>query len=138
VILTNSQRSWPVIARVLRDWSAWNGFGPAGMELIITGSRAVIGLAGLIFSAGAWGAFRLGRQILSGKRQFGPHSPPGGLQNLTWIGAGLIVSGGLVWFFNQEYTFFSVVFPLASRWLGFSLGAAALVMIWRGLFPRRS
>jgi CubicO group peptidase (beta-lactamase class C family) len=138
VILTNSQRSWPVIARVLRDWSAWNGFGPAGMELIITGSRAVSGLAGLIFSAAAWGAVRLGREILSRKRQFGPHRLSGRLRNLIRIGAGLILSGGLVWFFSQEYTFFSVVFPLSSRWLGFSLGAAAVLLICRGLFPRTS
>ena len=138
VILTNSQRSWPVIARVLRDWSAWNGFGPAGMEIIITGSRAVTGLAVCITALTLWGAVRLGREILSQKRTFGPHKPPGRLRNLTWIGAGLILSGGLVWFFSQEYTFFSVVFPLASRWLGFSLGVAAVLLICRGLFPRGS
>jgi len=135
VILTNSQRSWPVIARVLRDWSAWNGFGPAGMEIIITGSRAVLGLAGCITALVLWGAVRLGQQILSQKRTFGPHKPPGRLQNLTWIGTGLILSGGLVWFFSREYTFFSVVFPLASRWLGYSLGAAAGLLICRGLSP---
>ena len=138
VILTNSQRSWPVIARVLRDWSAWNGFGPVGMELIITGSRAVIGLAVCITALTLWGALRLGQQILSRKRTFAPQRPPSRLQNLIWIGAGLILSGGLVWFFSQEYTFFSVVFPLTSRWLGISLGAAAALLISRGLLPRGS
>ena len=135
VILTNSQRSWPVIARVLRDWSAWNGFGPAGMEIIITGSRAVLGLAGCITALVLWGAFRLGQEIRSRKRQFAPHRSLGRLQNLTWIGTGLILIGGLVWFFSREYTFFSVVFPLASRWLGYSLGAAAGLLIFRGLSP---
>ncbi len=138
VILTNSQRSWPVIARILRDWSAWNGFAPPGMALIITGSRALTGLAVAITGLVLWGAFRLGKEILSQKRTFVKHRDPGSPQNLIWIGTGLILSGSLIWFFSQEYTFFSVVFPLASRRLGLSLGAAASLLICRGLFPRRS
>ena len=37
VIMTNSQRSWPLFAYILSDWAKWNGFDSLGMSRIITG-----------------------------------------------------------------------------------------------------
>src|SRR5690606_4714147 len=36
VILTNSQRSWPLMAEVLDDWARWHGLGRVGMSAITT------------------------------------------------------------------------------------------------------
>lgn len=58
-------------------------------------------------------------------------------QSMLPLGIGWMITGGLVWFLNEEYSFFSVVFPLTTPWLGRSLGAAALLFICQGLFPRR-
>jgi CubicO group peptidase (beta-lactamase class C family) len=43
VILTNSQRSWPLIAHVLTDWAELAGAGTVGMGRIVTATRLLWG-----------------------------------------------------------------------------------------------
>ena len=137
VILTNSQRSWPLFARVLRAWSDHNGTGALGMEIIITGARALGALTALFLTLVLWGALKLVKDLRTGKRHLGSRRPEIQLQSMLQIGFGLTITGGLIWFFNQEYTFLSVVFPRTTPWVGRSLGAAALLLICQGFFPRR-
>jgi hypothetical protein len=50
VILSNSQRSWPFFAYILRQWARWNGFSSIGFGRIIqTGSVLWIVIGVLIF-----------------------------------------------------------------------------------------
>lgn len=138
VILTNSQRSWPLFARVLRDWSDFNKLGPAGMEIILTGSRVMMGLTALILVLVLRSAVDLLLDLHRGARRWGSWRTAARLQSVLQIGISLALACGLAWFFTREYTFFAVVFPLTSQWLGWSLGAAALVLCTRGFFPIRT
>jgi hypothetical protein len=54
VILTNSQRSWPFMAQVLRDWGQWNGFGTLKFGRIIFATTAMWTLIGLVLLASTW------------------------------------------------------------------------------------
>ena len=53
VILTNSQRSWPFIACLLREWARWRGFPSVGMERILWGGWGLAGMASLILAQSA-------------------------------------------------------------------------------------
>lgn len=129
VILTNSQRSWPFIAYVLRDWSKWNGFSSVGMEQIIRVKKALWALNGLIFSFVLWQLWRLGRGIISKRRRFAPLSGEFLLLRLVQSGLSIIVVAGLWWAKNQDYLFITTVFPIVSRWLGLSIFFLAVVLI---------
>ena len=49
VILTNSQRSWPFIARLLSDWAQWRGFPSVGMGRMVLGEYGMWVLVGIIW-----------------------------------------------------------------------------------------
>jgi len=129
VILTNSQRSWPFIAYILRDWSKWNGFSSVGMEQIIRVKKALWALNGLIFSFVLWQLWRLGRGMISKRRRFAPLSGEFLLLRLVQSGLSIIVVAGLWWAKNQDYLFITTVFPIVSRWLGLSIFFLAVVLI---------
>lgn len=65
VILSNSQRAWPLFAALLRDWSESLGVAPVGMARVLWAERlARLGIAlGLLVGAfGIWRARRPGRR----------------------------------------------------------------------------
>ena len=53
VILTNSQRSWPFIAYLLRDWARWRAFPSVGMEKILWGNWGLAGIAAFTLAPSA-------------------------------------------------------------------------------------
>jgi CubicO group peptidase (beta-lactamase class C family) len=67
VILSNSQRAWPLFAAVLRDWSENLGTAPVGMARVLWAERAARGAIalGLAMAAlGLWRAYRGARRPL--------------------------------------------------------------------------
>lgn len=48
VIITDSQRSWPFMGFILRDWSRWCGAGAVGMERIVLYTRLMAGVIALV------------------------------------------------------------------------------------------
>ncbi|OQB21179.1 MAG: putative penicillin-binding protein PbpX [Firmicutes bacterium ADurb.Bin182] len=64
IILTNSQRSWPFIAHILKAWRQWNGFSPLGMENIILGEYALWAVILLIFFLASYPCMAAGKGAL--------------------------------------------------------------------------
>jgi CubicO group peptidase (beta-lactamase class C family) len=54
VILTNSQRSWPVFSYILSDWAEWSGISSVGMEQIIRGQKVLWIFIGLFLFILLW------------------------------------------------------------------------------------
>jgi CubicO group peptidase (beta-lactamase class C family) len=136
VILTNSQRSWPLIAEVLSDWAHWNGFGPLKFSIITAATRIVQGIIVLIFTASVLEAIWLAGGVRSGRRKFAPfarRSLPGRSAQAL-IGAAVI--GILVWSWLQPYLFLSSILPGSIRWLFGSLAGLAGLNILAACFPR--
>jgi CubicO group peptidase (beta-lactamase class C family) len=137
VIITNSQRSWPLIATVLRDWSIWTDAGPVGMSRILTATRAlgvlVVMLAATGVVLGARGVLRTRRkrgvQDTASSARVRPRVRPRSRarQAAELVGAGAIALL-LLWALRQDYLFVPSVFPTLARPLG-----TALTMLAAGL-----
>ncbi len=135
VILTNSQRSWPLIAAILRDWSRWRGLGPVKMTRITSGVAAskvftlVMGLVAL---------GQLGRVILGwhrGRRRFMPRSGAPRLLRATTAALGFALLALLAWSASQPYLLVSSIFPATARCAGFALLCFALVLLLSAAMP---
>ena len=125
VILTNSQRSWPFISYLLRDWARWRGVESIGMGRIIWGKYWLWAVIGLIWSA----------VILQVHNIMTRPKPLTIAQTIVAI----IILIVLIWCINQKYLFLSSVFPIASKWLGISafvLSISLLSCAWKELFAK--
>lgn len=118
VILTNSQRSWPFIAFLLRDWARWCGFPPLGMERILWASLALWALVGLL-----WAAFL---KRLSAMTTVRAHPLPKNVHVARAVAPFLLLLW-LLWVASRPYVFLAAVFPRASAWLWVAALACCVV-----------
>lgn len=132
VILTNSQRSWPLISYLLTDWAQWLGFSSVGMGRIIWGKYGLWAIIGLIWSIILLQLLRLLLRIVNTKHK---KVQPKNLLLLCFIQISIAISiiGCLAWSLCQKYLFLSSVFPRASVWLGISAFALAIVLLLSAL-----
>ena len=129
VVLTNSQRSWPLIAHVLTDWASWSGAGAVGMGRIVTATRVLWGVIAVALVAIAWQGWRLLRRAGRTRGGTAPSlaRPRGARLDQAILGLG--AAGMLVWAWRQDYLFVTSVFPAASSWLGVTVAALAVVLL---------
>ncbi len=129
VLLTNSQRSWPLMAYVLRDWADWNELEAVGMEAIITGQTALWAFMGLVWAAALLLLWRLVEGAAKGTRRFSPFAKERLARRLLMGVVSIALTLIVVWCISQDYMFISSVFPRASAWLaGTALVFAAVIM----------
>lgn len=121
VILTNSQRSWPFISYLLRDWARWRTLPAVGMERIIWGRYVLCVLVGLLLSAAILMIRRtlmcICRKTAEIKRA---EKTIIHCRRVQWIKivVSLVLMGILLWCVFQRYLFITSVFPILSVWLG--------------------
>ena len=126
VILSNSQRAWPLFAVILREWSSSLGVAPVGMVRVLwagTAARITIAALGAAAAGFLWIAFR-GRPRARRIR----------------IGAGGVTTTLLlwpIWASMQEYLFVFSVLPGLWPWLGVASGLAGLCLAAVALIPER-
>jgi CubicO group peptidase (beta-lactamase class C family) len=137
VILTNSQRSWPLIAYILQDWAKWGGFSSVGMANIILGIKVLRVVISLLLISVILQLGLLGQGVLTGKRHFAPLSKEAYVLRLAQISLFAVLVVGLGWSINQEYLFLTSVFPITTGWLGISIFLVALVLLLSDLFPQK-
>ncbi|NLK27504.1 MAG: beta-lactamase family protein, partial [Clostridiales bacterium] len=120
VILTNSQRSWPFISHLLRDWAQWLGVDTIGMERIIWGKYGLWAVIALIWSTIIYQSHKIIIWCIKRKRNELPNVKRSKLLTIVKILVALLIIIVLVWCKNQRYLFLSSVFPIASQWLSVS------------------
>jgi CubicO group peptidase (beta-lactamase class C family) len=134
VILTNSQRSWPLISTILSDWSDDLGYGRVKMSRIATGYwvfeiitvlLAVLTLSLLTLIMRAW--YR--KQLL-----WDPAGVIHSTGRFTIVMIALTVLGLLLWSALQPYLMISSVFPGISTVAGWILAGLTIVLLLRSLF----
>ena len=135
VILTNSQRSWPLIGYIMSDWAEWAGYGSVGMGNIIWGKNILRVMVGLIFLVALWQVSRIIKGLLSGNRKF---SSP--LKDLTLLRSSqlilfVLLSAGLLWAVTRPYLNITSLMPVVSVWLGYAILFTAIVLLVTALFP---
>jgi CubicO group peptidase (beta-lactamase class C family) len=127
VILSNSQRAWPLFAALLRDWSDNLGFAPAGMARVVwaeTAARVTIGGLVALSALVAWFAWRR-RPLFTVVRLLAGGSA-----------AALILWP--VWAAGQDYLFLFSILPGLWPWLGAASVLAGLTMAALSIVPERS
>ncbi|MCR8723723.1 serine hydrolase domain-containing protein [Frigidibacter sp. ROC022] len=124
VILSNSQRAWPLFAAVLRDWSDSLGVAPVGMTRVLwaeTAARIGIGaLLGLALAA-LWLARR-------------PRSRPA---RIAAGGIAAALLGWPLWAAMQDYLFLFSILPGLWPWLGAASALAAGGLLLVAVAPER-
>jgi CubicO group peptidase (beta-lactamase class C family) len=135
VILTNSQRSWPLIGYILSDWAEWAGYGSVGMGKIIWGKNILRVLVGLILFLAVWQFYRIYAGLLSGRRKLA--SP---LKNLTLLRSlqfisSIFLTTVLLWAITRPYLNITSLMPAVSVWLGYASLILALVLLASAIIP---
>ncbi|MCK9287161.1 MAG: serine hydrolase domain-containing protein [Sphaerochaetaceae bacterium] len=126
VVLTNSQRSWPLIAFILSEWARWRDFPSVGMGNIIRAHIAMSTLIALMVSVSILIAVRL---ILT----WSVRKPMG--VRLFKCSTAIMLIGILAWSVNQPYLFVVSVFPVLSPWLGLAALLLSASLLLSGLLP---
>jgi len=135
VILTNSQRSWPFMARILGDWSRWIGLGPVGMSRITGAVTTMRILVGLLFLFALWRTLTVLLDLANGLRRlalrrFGRIWPRG-----VELLVALAMTAAVAWASQQEYLFSTSVFPRETPWFAASLIVSAGALAFSSLSP---
>lgn len=136
VILTNSQRSWPLISQVLVDWSRWCGFEPVKMGRITVGVLLVRIFIGVIVCVVVLPAVRLVLGLRSGSLQFAPFSRRGVVGRSLLAAVSVLGLSGLGWAAMQPYLLVTSVFPGLAGRAGMALSVLAVILIVSALFPK--
>ena len=135
VILTNSQRSWPLMAHVLTDWARWSGIGSVKMGRITTATTALHVLIGFLGLMALAQAVRLGRGLLRGTRRWAPLASTNWRRRSLQMALSLGVLTALAWMAAQPYLMVSSIFPRAAGWAGIALFGLACLGFLSALFP---
>ncbi len=135
VILTNSQRSWPFIAYILSDWAQWSGYNSVGMSAIIAGKYVLCSFIGLLWLFILIQIMQLTGVFARKTRRFAPLAKQSRMLRGLLFVCFAFLTGGLIWWKCQDYSFISSVFPIMSGWLGLSLSALAVILLLLALFP---
>jgi len=129
VIFTNSQRGWPFMAHVLKDWSNWRGFGPvqfARITTLVTGMWIVIILIVLL---AIWRAWRIAYGLKTGKRKLSLSLKITSKTRIAEFLTFVIIAFVLLWAITRDYLFISSIFPVGAVWLGWGLLFLSVVLL---------
>jgi CubicO group peptidase (beta-lactamase class C family) len=130
VLLTNSQRSWPLFARVLNDWARWRGFPSVGMGRIRVAEAAMWAIVAVLLFASLWMGWGLVVGLASGRRRFAPHARSRLASRHALALAAIAILLGLGWAARQAYLFLPSVFPTAWPWFtSAAFGLAVVVLV---------
>jgi hypothetical protein len=135
VILTNSERSWPLFAKVLTDWAKWSGHGSVKFSRITLATIVLQALIGAVVLFTLWQLYRLMHGLWSGKRKWAPLSKVNLSARLFQAAAGIAIVAALAWSVAQPYLFVSSIFPSTVSWGALSMLIFALTMSAMSLFP---
>jgi CubicO group peptidase (beta-lactamase class C family) len=102
VVLTNSQRSWPLIAHVVTDWAEWSQGSRLGMSRILTATIALWALIGLLATFAVARGGRVIRELTTGRRRVEPGASTARLRRFAAGVAALTIVAALLWAISQD------------------------------------
>ncbi len=126
VILTNSQRSWPLFSEILGDWARWMDTGPVGMNRIGTITAWVMAVVVVLGMAVAAQLARVSVGLVTGGRAF---AVPSTRTTIVLVLSALpVLVAAAIWIGDPLYV--RAVFPLVWPWVGVTLfGTVAALLL---------
>lgn len=137
VVLTNSQRSWPLISSLLNGWARWCGFSAPGMTVILLGVCSMWGLVGLTIAITLCLIAGIVRRVAESNLRFIPIKQFVEPSRIVKIGISLSILSILGWALCQKYLFLTAVFPLSSIWLGVCAAAFSVTLLIESLCQKQ-
>lgn len=119
VILTNSQRSWPLFAYLLTDWAKWNGFDSVSMSVLIKARIILWIIIGSLLTFSLWQIIKIIIGLTFRNLRFVTFKEFLQLKNIMKFLTAIILFAIIIWSAEQKYLFITAVFPIASYWLGY-------------------
>ena len=138
VILTNSERAWPLMARILDAWATWIGAGSVGMSIITDATVALQGLTVLLALLVLGGTARLVWGLRTGARRVHPLAGQARAARIGEALLGMALLAGLAWAALQPYLFVTSIFPTTVGWAAAVLAGLGLLFLARALCPRQT
>ncbi len=135
VILTNSQRAWPLIASVLPEWARWSGAGSVRFGVIVPATRGFWALIAFAGTIALWRAFRLVAGFRARSRRFAPLARPNRVGRLIELLFGFGLIAFVVWRISLPYVDEASVFPAATPWAAVSFIVMGVVLVASSLAP---
>lgn len=135
VILTNSQRSWPLISYIISDWTKWSGLPQMSMERIRIGIIVSWAFIGLVWFVCILNILKV-LEGISLKKRFFTIKKMSAKTVLKLVAAGAICIV-LIWLAQQDYLFISSVLPITSVWLFISGYIIAFLIGLNALVPQK-
>lgn len=117
VLITNSQRSWPFFAFILKEWSSWLGFSSVGMGKIIWATLALWGVVALMLFVGLLSLWRLIKSWIGRQRHWAPWAMENRRGRFLKLAVFVLIFLAVVWCYSRPYLFLAAVFPIAFNWL---------------------
>jgi CubicO group peptidase (beta-lactamase class C family) len=137
VVLTNSQRSWPLISLLVRDWARWTGIGGAKVGRIADGVAVVRILAVVLLVVALGLIVRLVVAARAHWLRFAPLDRTGRARRAGLAVVGLAAIAGVAWSAAQPYLLATSVFPGVIEHAAWStLLLAATLIATAGFVPR--
>ena len=137
VILTNSQRSYPLIASILEEWSDWSSYPTVKMTRIIQASRILRGLIALLIAVDVYLICTMLREVYLSQRIVNPFRHHRRMYRLLSLIFGCSLLALLWWGMNQPYLFVTTIFPDLASWIVIVSISTATASFLYALFPVR-
>lgn len=136
VILTNSERSQHLIARILGIWAEKQGYESVKMSRTYSRGTTILNVViGILFVVPLMGIIYLGRGFVRGERQFAPFSGETVVLRIFLTLGFVVFWGPLFWATGQKMV--SVFLPVNSHYLALTFLWAGLGLLLGAIFPRR-
>jgi CubicO group peptidase (beta-lactamase class C family) len=135
VVMANSQRSWPMIAQILADWSEWNDVEPVGFSIVARVSSWSRIAIGVIATLTLWLLWQLATGLVAGRGRSAPRSTASVVARTGRALIGFALLALVVWDLSQDYSFFSSILPGTLGWLRATVTALGATLVVSALIP---
>jgi CubicO group peptidase (beta-lactamase class C family) len=135
VIVTNSQRSWPLMARILEGWSRWAGLGSVKFARVVLAGTVARFLVATLFAITVIQIIRLVGGIRFGRRRWRASSRRSVLLRTLQAVAGTALAILLIWRVTEPYVFESSIFPTVVGWAAITVAVMSVTLLVSAAFP---
>jgi CubicO group peptidase (beta-lactamase class C family) len=135
VIVTNSQRSWPFMARVLQGWSRWAGLGSVKFARVVLAGTVARFLVATLFAITVIQIVRLVGGIRYGRRRWRASSRKSVPLRTLQAVAGAALATFLIWRMTEPYVFESSIFPTVVGWAAITVAVMSATLLVSAAFP---
>ena len=136
VLLTNSRRSYRLMADHVAAWAEWRGLGAPAVTRTFDRAQTVLWLTLALGAAAAWIAWRLVQGLRCGARRWAPVSREAGAARLAQVGLGVLL---LILWWGPLSGILPTFFPVLSGYVAAVLsGLGGLLLLTAATVPTAS